>query len=76
MNKEPSFDEHPPVELRDATWAALLAWIFPGAGHFYQRRFVKAGIFSITILATYIAGLVIGGGQVVYASWRPNDYRW
>lgn len=69
-------DEHPHVELRDAYWAALLAWLIPGAGHLYQRRFLKAGIFSVTILATYIAGLVIGDGQVVYSSWRPNDYRW
>lgn len=69
-------DEHPQVELREASLAALLAWLFPGAGHFYQRRYLKATIFSITILSTYIAGLIIGDGQVVYASWRPNDYRW
>jgi len=73
---EYSDPEFPEVELRDAAWAALLAWLIPGAGHLYQRRFTKAAIFFVTIMATYVSGVAIGGGHVVYASWRPNDYHW
>jgi len=69
-------DDRIDVPLKDVFWAAILAWLFPGAGHFYQRRFSKAILFSVTILATYVSGVAIGGGQVVYASWRPNDHRW
>ena len=77
MNTPTSVD-HEPVEvpLKDAAWAALLAWLVPGAGHFYQRRYAKGAIFSLCILGTFFTGLVLGDGQVVYASWRPNDYRW
>ncbi|HAN96365.1 MAG TPA: hypothetical protein DCQ98_02540 [Planctomycetaceae bacterium] len=69
-------DEFPEVELREPAWAALLAWLIPGAGHLYQRRFAKAAIFFVTIMSIYVSGVAIGGGQVVYASWRPNDYHW
>lgn len=64
------------IPLKDAGWAALIGWLVPGAGHFYQRRFTKGAIFSICILSTFFYGLWLGNGQVVYASWRPNDYRW
>ena len=69
-------DDGNDVPLKDPFWAAILAWLLPGAGHFYQRRFLKGVIFSVTILAIYVSGVAIGGGQVVYASWRPNDHRW
>jgi hypothetical protein len=64
------------IPLKDAGWAALIGWLVPGAGHFYQRRFTKGVIFSACILSTFFYGLWLGNGQVVYASWRPNDYRW
>lgn len=64
------------VQLRDPAWAALLAWLWPGAGHLYQRRYGKGILFMICVLGTFFYGLSIGGGHVVYASWRPNDYRW
>ena len=62
--------------LRDPKVAALLAWLWPGAGHFYQRRFLKGFIFMICIFSTFAYGMVIGKGRVVYASNRPNDFRW
>ncbi len=64
------------LDLRDPRIAALLAWLWPGAGHFYQRRFMKGFLFMICIVATFMYGLVIGRGRVVYASFRPNDFRW
>jgi TM2 domain-containing membrane protein YozV len=64
------------VDLRDPYWAAFLAWIWPGAGHFYQRRFAKGFLFMICVLSTYFLGLGLGHGRVVYASFKPGDMRW
>jgi hypothetical protein len=64
------------VDLRDPFWAAVLAWVFPGAGHIYQRRFPKGLLFMVCILSSYFAGLALGEGRVVYASTRANDFRW
>lgn len=64
------------VELGNRYMAALYAWLLPGAGHFYQRRYTKGILFSITILATYFIGFWLGDGRVVYASFDKNDFRW
>ncbi len=70
--KEPAEE---PLLLKDPWLAALLAWLIPGLGHWYQGRRHKALIFSICILSTFFYGLYLGEGRVVYASWRPGDQR-
>ncbi|MDB4679086.1 hypothetical protein OAL43_01335 [bacterium] len=64
------------VDLRNRPLAALLAWLIPGAGHFYQGRQTKAFIFLVCILSTWILGFALGGSHVVYSSWEPGDKRW
>lgn len=64
------------VNLRNRNLAALLAWLVPGAGHYYQGRRSKAALFFLVIMTTYFIGFAIGGGHVVYASWVPGDKRW
>jgi len=64
------------VNLGNPYMAALLAWLVPGLGHLYQRRFAKGLLFMVCILSTYFVGLGLGHGRVVYASNRPNDFRW
>lgn len=64
------------IDLRNPTLAAFLAWLWPGAGHIYQRRYFKGGLFMISILAMYFCGLTMGKGHVVYASWTETDKRW
>ncbi len=66
----------PEVDLRNAGLAAFLAWLWPGAGHLYQRRYAKGVLFMTCVLSIYFFGLAIGEGRVVYASWQPNDRRW
>lgn len=73
---KPASAEHPVVDLRDPGTAALLAWLWPGAGHLYQRRYAKGALYMICILGTYFFGLAIGEGKVVYAAWNPTDHRW
>jgi hypothetical protein len=64
------------VDLRNRSFAAILAWLIPGAGHFYQHRYTKGCIFFVCILSAWILGFALGGGHVVYASWQPGDKRW
>ena len=64
------------IDLRDPFLAAVLAWLIPGAGHFYQRRWGKGGLFMVCILGTFFMGMWMGQGRVVYASWRHNDQRY
>ena len=64
------------VNLGNPYVAAALGWLIPGAGHFYQRRFAKGLLFTLCVLVTYFVGLGFGHGRVVYASYRPNDFRW
>lgn len=64
------------IPLRHPGWAAFFGWLIPGAGHFYQGRYAKGGLFFCCILFTFFYGLFLGNGQVVYAAWRPGDYRW
>ena len=82
MTGEPSQREaEPSVELKDPMIAALLAWLIPGLGHFYQGRFAKAILFFVCILGTFSYGVYLGGskelgwGRAVYASWRPGNRR-
>jgi hypothetical protein len=65
----------PEVDLRDRWLAAFLAWLLPGAGHLYQRRYGKGLLFMVCILSTFFYGIFLGSGNVVYASFRKDDGR-
>ena len=69
-------DEHFEIDLRQPGLAAFWAWLWPGAGHLYQRRYAKGILFMVCILSTYFYGLAMAGGHVVYASWNKSDRRW
>jgi hypothetical protein len=56
------------IELKDPRLAAFLAWLVPGLGHLYQGRTGKGVLFFVCIVGTFIYGLCIGQGRVVYAS--------
>jgi hypothetical protein len=64
------------VDLRTPHVAAALGWLWPGAGHIYQRRYAKGAMFMVCVLSLFFFGLGIGQGRVVYAAWKPEDYRW
>ena len=52
------------IDLRDPLIAGVLAWLWPGAGHLYQRRYAKGMLFMVCILGTFFFGLVLGEGKV------------
>ncbi len=65
------------IDLHQPWLAALLAWALPGLGHIYQGRTGKGLLFFVCVLGTFVYGLYLGGGKVVYAS-VPGEpqYRW
>ncbi len=79
LNSE--FDEAQKIDLKNLVLAGLLAWIVPGLGHFYQKRFFKACLFFLCIAPTFVVGCLLGShpetgmARNVYWSWRPGDKR-
>ena len=59
----------PTVSLRNPLWAAFLAWLVPGLGHFYQGRTGKGILYAVCILGLYLMGMVMGEGKIVYWRW-------
>jgi hypothetical protein len=72
----PQSDDLVEIDLRNAALAAFLAWLWPGSGHLYQRRYAKGALFMVVVLSMFFFGLAIGEGHVVYASWTKTDKRW
>jgi hypothetical protein len=54
------------IDLRNSALAALLAFLFPGAGHLYQRRYFKAAIYCFCILGIYVWGCSLGEAKAVH----------
>ena len=65
----------PAVDLKNPWLAALLAWLLPGAGHFYQGRFGKGVLYATCILGLFFSGLAFGGGRVAYFRWDKTEWR-
>jgi len=63
------------VNLKDPAIAGVLAWLLPGAGHWYQHRRAKAVIFFVCIFGTFMYGMFLGEGRVVYAQWDGPEFR-
>ena len=63
MNSEPGAEPPLEIDLHDPSLAAFLAWLWPGAGHLYQRRHGKGLLFMVCILGTYFFGSGAGRGQ-------------
>jgi hypothetical protein len=63
------------VDLKNRWLAGLLAWLIPGAGHFYQGRRAKGILFFVCVLGTFYYGLTLGSSRVVFAAFRPYESR-
>ncbi|QDU60684.1 hypothetical protein Pan216_15330 [Planctomycetes bacterium Pan216] len=64
------------LELRHPAKAALLAWLVPGLGHWYQGRMGKSVLYAICILGLFVAGSQQGAWQVVYVRWDREGFYW
>jgi hypothetical protein len=56
----------PRINLKTRWLAALLAFLIPGAGHFYQGRYFKGVIYSVCILGLFVAGMRMSDWKAVY----------
>lgn len=65
------------VDLKQPWLAGILAWAIPGLGHMYQGRTGKGILFFICIMGTFVYGMYLGEGRVVYAAtnWE-QQFRW
>jgi hypothetical protein len=41
--------------------ALLIAWIIPGGGHLYQRRWLRGTLLFLAIVTMFVTGLAMGG---------------
>ncbi len=74
-----SSDEPLSIDLKNPGWAALWAWLWPGAGHLYQGRTAKGILFMVCILGTFLYGMYLSQGRSVFiytSSWKPEMFRW
>ena len=63
----------PRVDLKNPYLAAVLAYLIPGAGHLYQRRFFKSAVYFVCILGTFFWGMHLGEWKIVYYKWEPTN---
>ncbi|MCE9631972.1 MAG: hypothetical protein K8S94_14815 [Planctomycetia bacterium] len=69
-------DDGSAIDLGHPAVAALLSWLVPGLGQIYQGRRFKGVVFMAILLTAFVTGMWLGGGRVVYASWKPGEKRW
>ncbi|MFP4057991.1 MAG: DUF6677 family protein [Candidatus Brocadiia bacterium] len=46
---------------KDPGRALLLAWLLPGAGHWYVARRARAAVYGFAVVGVFVAGLAMGG---------------
>lgn len=46
---------------RQAVLASILAWLLPGAGHFYLRRKARGLLFFVLVVSAVVLGYVLNG---------------
>lgn len=63
----------PRINLKNQNVAALLAFLIPGAGHFYQARYFKAAIYSICVLGTFFWGQAMADWKGVFFRWQDLE---
>ena len=54
--------------------ACLLAWLLPGAGHFYLGRRGRGMIFLAIVLITFFTGLALQGRVYLATADQPLSY--
>ena len=54
--------------------ACVLAWLLPGAGHFYLGRRAKGLVFLCIVLITFLTGLALNGRVYLATADQPLSY--
>jgi hypothetical protein len=62
------------VDSKKVAIACVLAWLLPGAGHFYLGKRVKGALFLGIILVTFFTGLGLQGRVYLASAGKPLSY--
>ena len=57
----------PRIPLKNSYLAAVLAFLLPGAGHFYQGRTFKGVLYGVCIIGTFSYGMFLSDWTALYA---------
>jgi len=57
-----------------AVMSCVLAWLLPGAGHFYLGKRRRAAVFFSVVLATFLLGILNGGHAYLADRQQPLTY--
>ena len=68
MATNPEQTDPSPIDLKNPALAALLAWLIPGLGHWYQGRRAKSVLFFVCIMGLFAYGVYLGGDSKTYAA--------
>jgi hypothetical protein len=60
------------IDLKNPWVAGVLAFLVPGAGHFYQKRHFKGAVYFVCILGTFLFGMSLGEWRAVYWTETPG----
>ena len=55
------------IDLKNPVIAGILAFLLPGAGHLYQRRFFKAFVFAIGVWGSWWTGMAMSDWKALQA---------
>ena len=67
---------HPNIQLKNPLIAGILAYLLPGAGHIYQGRFFKGVLYLLCIFGTFLSGMALAEGKVVYLRNQQGQKTW
>ncbi|WP_145368527.1 DUF6677 family protein [Maioricimonas rarisocia] len=66
----------PRIPLKEPKLAAVLAFLLPGAGHLYQGRYFKSGLYAVCIWGLFLYGMSLADWKIVNAPpLRGNEGR-
>ncbi|MGE3314171.1 MAG: DUF6677 family protein [Planctomycetaceae bacterium] len=63
----------PRIPLKNRWLAGLLAYLIPGAGHAYQKRYFKGALYFLCILPTFLFGMHLGEWKITYWQRDPGN---
>jgi hypothetical protein len=65
----------PRIRLKNRFLAVILAWLLPGAGHFYQERRLKSAIYFCSIVGLWVMAMHLSEWKVMAAPYNERNER-
>jgi hypothetical protein len=65
----------PRIRLKNRFLAVILAWMLPGAGHFYQERRFKSVIYFCSIVGLWVMAMHLSEWKVMAAPFNERNER-